>query len=306
MRSRVILLLLLSANLGLPDATAVTIPTEVKNIVTFVFLRNPKGNLVPQGTGFFVAIKGEQNPDRVYGYLVTAKHVIRDKHNRYFASIFIRLNKRTRGAEFLELPLQGKDALPVYVHRDPDVDLAVLPILPNRDIFEFKVLPQEMLTTTQAFKQANIKEGDEVFFTGLFWQFFVDPGSYPKRNYPIVRFGRVALVTDERIPWKEGNKTISLDLYLIEALSFGGNSGSPVFFYLGGEREPGTLTFARRLLLAGVIKGTFLDHREIQAIEVRKALVASQSVGISAVVPSYKLHDILFSPELRSIRAKTK
>ncbi len=69
------------------------------------------------------------------------------------------------------------------------------------------------------FKKLNIREGTEVFFTGLFV-----PYSGYERMYPIVRFGRVSLVTEEKIKWKDQ----LMDLYLIESGSFGGNSGSPV------------------------------------------------------------------------------
>src|SRR5437879_5312472 len=46
----------------------------------------------------------------------------------------------------------------------------------------------------------QIVEGTEVFFAGLFTPFAGEP-----RNYPVVRFGRIALVTGEPISW-EGTK----------------------------------------------------------------------------------------------------
>lgn len=279
------------------EAAAVTIPPEAKEIVTFIFVRNATGQLQPNGTAFFVGVKAEQNPDQVYGYLVTAKHVIRDKAGRYFPEIFIRLNRRSGDAEIRQIPLTGKDSIPIHTHHDPDVDLAVLPLLPDPQAFDFKLLPAEMVTTPEIFKQANIRDGDDVFFTGLFWHFL---GA--QRNYPIVRFGRVAMVTHEKVPWTGK----MLDLYLVEAQAFGGNSGAPVFFYLGGGREAGTLTLGRRLLLAGVVKGSFLEAHEIKVIEREKALVGTQNAGITAVVPAHKLHEILFSRELRAARAGRK
>jgi len=302
----IVLVLLMGAN-----AMATTIPPEVKEIVTFIFVQNSEGNLEPKGTGFFVGVKDEKNPERMYVYLATAKHVIQDETRSYYSSIFIRLNKRAGGAQMIEIPLKGKDAAPVYVHKDPEVDLVVFPILPDQQIYDFKVLPDDMLTTVESFKEANIREGDEVFFTGLFGHFF---GA--QRNYPIVRFGRVALITDEKIPWQEdANTGVMLDLYLLEVQSFGGNSGSPVFFYLGGTRDPGSLILGHRLLLAGVMKGTFLDAKEVKIAEKivevekrekRKIPVSQENIGIAAVVPSYKLHQILFSDKLREIRAKNR
>lgn len=283
------------------DARATPIPSQVKEIVTFIFVRTPNGKLKPNGTGFFVGVKDDQNPEKMYGYLVTAKHVIQDKENGYYLSIFIRLNKLSGGAEFIEIPLKGKNAPSIFIHDDKDVDIAVLPVLPNKEIYEFKVLQEEMLTTLEIFRQMNIREGDEVFFTGLFPQFF---GT--NRNYPIVRFGRVAMITEEKVPWE--NKL--LDLYLIESQSFGGNSGSPVFFYLGATRKPGVLVLGPpKLLLAGVMKGSFLGTlklKKMQVSERRNIWVPMENAGIAAVVPAYKLYEILFSDELRELRSRNQ
>ena len=76
--------------------------------------------------------------------------------------------------------------------------------------------------------------------------------------------GRVAMVTDEKIPWK--NRLTRL--YLIESGSYGGNSGSPVFFHLGSDRKPGVLFLGSPTIkLAGVMKGAFLDHHPLQEVE---------------------------------------
>jgi hypothetical protein len=284
-------------------AFAVTVPADVKQVVTFILLPGPKGELKPNGTAFFVGIKDEQITNRTHVYLVTARHVIQDGAKNFYPVIFVRLNKRGGGTDVVPIQLAGHAALPVYVNKtDPDVDIAVLPFLPSQQIYDFKWIPEDMLTTRESFKLANIREGDEVFFTGLFGHFI---GA--QRNYPIVRFGRVALVTDEKIPWREApNRPAQmLDLYLIEAQSFGGNSGSPVFFYLGGEREPLSL-MGRQLLLAGVIKGSFDEGRPIQDVENTPIPFASTNVGIAAVVPAFRLREILFSPELQSVRRASR
>lgn len=274
---------------------ATTIPSEVKEIVTFIFVRDSRGELVPNGTSFFVGVKSKDDRELMHAYLVTVKHVLQDKSGSYYPSVFIRLNKKAGGAGMIELALQGQNAVPIHMHEDPTVDLAVLPILPSTDVYKFKVLPDDMLTTKESFKEADIREGDEVFFTGLFTSFF---GA--QRNYPVARFGRVALVAEEKIPWKN----VMLDLYLIECQSFGGNSGSPVFFYLGVTREPGSVILGgTKLLLAGVMKGSFLDAKEVMIAETSPIALSLENVGIAAVVPSYKLHEILFSDALRETRS---
>jgi hypothetical protein len=51
---------------------------EVKKCATFVFLIDDQQKVVPNGTGFFVKVRQEHNPNRGVGYFVTAKHVLQD------------------------------------------------------------------------------------------------------------------------------------------------------------------------------------------------------------------------------------
>lgn len=280
------------------------IPDEVKETVTFIFIKDASDSLRANGTAFFVGVPDEKNKERLFGYLVTAKHVLLDSQKRYFSEVFIRLNKKMGGSDLLRISLSGQEAVPIYAHNDTTVDIAVLPLLPSAETYQLKVLLEDMITTRERFAQVKIKEGDEVFFTGLFLPFFG-----VEKNYPIVRFGRVAMLTDELIPWYDrvlGGYQM-LELYLIESQSFGGNSGSPVFFYLGATREPGVISVGPpTLLLAGIMKGSFLDAKEIQFIERSPVPISIENVGIAAVVPAYYLYEILFSKELRQIRASNQ
>jgi Trypsin-like peptidase domain len=280
------------------DAMAATIPTEVKKVVTFVFLADANRNPLPIGTGFFLGVKNEINPDRSNVYLVTAKHVLKDKNGIFHAAVWLRLNKRDSEAELVRLDLTPDR---VFTHpSDPTVDIAVIAALPN-ERFDFRWLPEEFLVTKESFNQLQIAEGTEVFFTGLFTAHYGQ-----KRNYPIVRFGRVALISEERITWKEADKPVEqLELYLIETLSFGGNSGSPVFFSLGADRIPGYRTIGRPVLkLAGIMKGSFNQGTPVSFVQNTPAVpLSSQNMGIAAVVPSYLLRDILFSEPAKKHRA---
>ncbi len=272
------------------------IPNEVKSVVGFVFIKNNRGELSANGTGFFVGVSDTTRAQHFAVYFVTAKHVLKVKNREdYFESVYLRLNRLTGDAQFVKIDLIIKgQRRNVFVHQDTTVDIAVIPALPDQEIFDFKFLPDELISTRNSFEQLSIREGSEIFFTGLFI-----PHIGEHRNYPVVRFGRVALLTDERIDW-EGQKT---NLYLVESTSFGGNSGSPVFFYLGAEREPGKLFVGDPVLrLAGIMKGYFGESSPIQVIETQKAPVAISNIGISGVVPAYLLHEILFSKELRALR----
>jgi hypothetical protein len=103
----------------------------------------------------------------------------------------------------------------------------------------------------------------------------------------------MALMTEEKVLW---DKNQMVELYLIESASYAGNSGSPVFLFLGPERTAGKFILGGRIIkLAGVMQGYFGEHAPIEFVETANTPVARQSVGIAAVVPAYKLKEILFS-----------
>jgi len=275
---------------------AAPVPPEIKSIVAFIFIKTANDQIAPYGTGFFVGVKNPASPNSFAVYLVTSKHVLyQPKSKNFLDQIFIRLNRKDGGSEIGAVPLiTAGEKRNVFVHGDSSVDIAVIPFLPDQSQFDFKFLPDELITTKEGFGELKIREGSDVFFTGLFSPFI---GS--QRNYPVVRFGRVALVTGEKIEW-DGEL---MDLYLVEAGSYGGNSGSPVFFYLGSDREPGSLIVGSPVLkLAGIMQGTFLDAQEIKIINRDTNPVSLSSMGIAAVVPAYKLHDVLYGDEVKAKR----
>ncbi len=293
-----------------PSSTAATIPSDVKKAVTFIFradasgqvLKDREGNPIPSGTGFFASVKNELNPALDNVYLITAAHVLRDRMGGWLPTVWLRLNKRQGDAEFVRLDLLVRGEKRIYTHpEDASVDVAVIPSLPDQSIFDFKVVQDDLLTTRESFRGLNIAEGSDIFFCGLFAHHY---GQH--KNYPIVRFGRVAMVTEEPILWKEpwDKRPQKLQLYLIETQSYGGNSGSPVFFYFGLDRIPGRLSLGGPVLkLAGIMKGSFNEPRLAVPAQNVPRLVSPHNVGIAAVVPSYFLHEILFSVELKNQRA---
>ena len=293
-------IVLTASTLRWHPAHAGPIPAEVKSVVAFVFIPDKEpGSFTPWGTAFFVAVKDEANPDRAFVYLVTAKHVLQTADQKaWLPQIFVRLNTRAGASEMFPVPIVVSGAKQtVFLHpTDKTADVAVIPALPDEKRFDFKFLGQEHLTSPQDFKQLGIAEGSEVFFTGLF-----APYVGARRNYPVVRFGRVALITDEKIRFIDREA----DLYLVETASYGGNSGSPVFFYLGSDRQPGSIIIGPPVLkLAGVMSGTFLDVQPIRAIDTVRAAASQSNMGIAAVVPAYKVWEILSGRELASKRTR--
>ena len=264
---------------------------EIKSATTYIFIKNAN-KLFPNGTGFFVGLKNPSKPSMFGLCLVAPKHILYQPGTTQFLdTIYIRLNKKGGGAALAAIPLrvQGNNKT-VFMHSDPSVDLAVIPVLPDQKKYDFKFIPEQYILSKETSVNLNIYEGFELFFPSLFFPAF---GS--AENYPFIRFGRFALITDEKIAW-QGKPT---DLYLIETGSYGGNSGAPVFFYMENNRGPGGQP---DLKLAGIIQGTFCDApREIRIIEKNASLPFS-NMGIAAVIPSYKLYEVLFSEELKKQR----
>jgi hypothetical protein len=302
-------LLAVSIAMWCASAGAAPLPPDIIKVVSFIFLadedgklaRDPANNPRPYGTGFFVGIKVGDG-SRMSAYLVTAKHVLKDKEGHDLKKAYVRVNAKNGDPQFALMELFDNNISRVYTHPDPTVDIAVVPVSPDETILDFKVIPEEMLTTKASFDDLKISEGSDIFFVGLFANFYGE-----HKNFPIARFGRVAMVPGEKIPWKDGNNPVqNADLYLLETQTYGGNSGAPVFFYLGMDRTPGQLMLGTEIRLAGVMRGYFNNNDLVKFLQSPTAAIPyySQNIGIAAVTPSYLLHEILYSEPLVKLRAK--
>jgi len=274
--------------------------SEIKKSTAFVFKIDDKERMIPYGTGFFIRVKVESNPNRSFGYFVTAKHVLQDEKGQLFDEIVIRLNRRDGLSHALIVKLEPEK---IFMHEDPNVDLALFPLIPDKSLFHIKYIQEELITNKEKVDELAIGEGDDVFFTGLFTSYLGQ-----KQNQPICRFGKVALMPEEKIEWKEAGKDPVLrDLYLLECQSFGGNSGSPVFFQLSNENVSSNVEKNPSLIyLAGIMMGSFLTGSEIQDQTTIHKPLFFENVGISAVTPAYKLHELLFSDKLKEQRKNSQ
>jgi len=271
---------------------------EIKKSISFIFITNNVGSLLPNGTGFFMGVRNETDNNIFNVYFVTAKHVLQDEQGNYFPEITLRLNTLNGDSQLIKIDLTKTK---IFTHSDKDVDIAVFNCLPDQKTFDFRFIQNDLIATKELIKTHEIREGDEVFFTGLFTAHIGQ-----KRNQPIVRFGKVSLMPEEKIEWKEKDKVKLMDLYLLECQSFGGNSGSPVFFQLGQMRKPGTITFGVTFFFAGIMTGSFLQGNKVQITNVVSNLISLQNLGIAAVTPAYKLHEVLFSEEVVKSRKIVK
>jgi hypothetical protein len=263
--------------------TAQAIPTEVKKSVAFIYTFEEKKKLTKGATGFFIGEQSRQNSEQYSISLVTAKHVIQtDDLNSFLPEISLRLNTIEGSSSIFKVPLNMTGAAKnVFLHEDPTVDLAVITILPDKNKFDFSFLESDLLTTKEDFEKLNISEGSDVFFTGLFIPFMGE-----NKIYPLVRFGKVALIPDERV-MVNGEKK---EVYLIEAGAYSGSSGSPAF--VNTEDAPDS----RKLI--GIISNHFIDKLPVRPTQTSPS-TAIANIGIAIIEPAYKLQEILNGREMQ-------
>lgn len=255
------------------------IPAEVKKAVAFIYTFEEKKKLTKGATGFFIGEQDTQNPENYVVSLVTARHVIQtDDLKAFLPSISVRLNTLDGSSNTIEIPLKinGADKN-VFMHQDPTVDLVVITFSPNKDKYDYSFLDADLLTTKEDFEKLNISEGSDIFFTSLFIPYMGE-----NRIYPIVRFGKVALIPDERV-MVNGEKK---EVYLIEAGAYGGSSGAPAFVNTE-ESLPDT---PRKII--GVLSNHFIDKIPVRPTQTAPS-AAIANLGIAIIEPAYKLKELL-------------
>jgi len=161
-------------------------------------MRNKRGKTTPLGTGFIVDFE----PGKRIGVLVTCKHLAQAQN------LCVRLNaKEGLPYTMMSQPLEEfeKHGFIWCFHPDKDVDLAMRINFVNKDI-DILAIPPPLFGN---FEEAA--EGDDIFFLG-----FPLGITGQTRVTPVVRSGIIALKGED-------------STYLIDANTFPGSSGSPVF-----------------------------------------------------------------------------
>ncbi|MFA5831969.1 MAG: hypothetical protein WDA22_00700 [Bacteroidota bacterium] len=275
--------LFLALVLLIATSSAAKFPAQVKKSVTFIFSKDTNNRLTPQGTGFFVLLKTNQNNDTAnFGYLVTTKSTLKKSNGSFFDTVYIRINRKDGYSDTLIIPMVLNSVPRYFLHPDSTVDLAIIPAYPDLNRYDFLFTPVGMIAAIDFLKKENISEGDEVFYTGMESSHF---GIF--KNIPIVRFGKIAQLSEEKYSVENGYT----ELYLVETNISKESSGSPLFFYSPAIKDTGTATVPARLFLTGIISG-FYDKQK------------SKSNGIVSVIPAYKLNDLLNVPAVMQEREK--
>lgn len=250
-------------------------------------------------TGFFVTAPSETFPENTYTYFVTAKHVPDDLKGK---NAYILVNKKGGGTT-TDVRLVNNM---LYHHpTDRTADVAVAAVVPGTEADIVGISSSDFITPDLLKNQNPIGIGDETVITGLFI-----PASGGQQNMPILRHGNVAMMPNEPIETDLGYA----DVYLVEARSIGGVSGSPIFVrqtlkleMQQGSGEPKSLiTGLGKAWLLGLMHG----HWDIKESEMNKAYFKNDrkhgvNLGISIAVPAVKILETINNhPALVELREK--
>lgn len=277
---------------------------------TVVFLSNPDeyGESHNIGTGFFVSVP---DSNLTYGYLVTAKHIINPEGKISLTSLQISFNTKHQKRDSLLLKLYPfGPKRNIFYHRDASVDLVVIPLAiggDNADVGYCFI--NQLFKSKIDFDTSYIKPGTNIFYTGMF-----SPYIGYEKNYPITRFGKVSLITDEKIQFEKSG--LKANLIMAETTTFGGNSGSPVFAYgseykINSHDSTDAINTKEQnnvpIYLMGIMKGYFQENNPIKFVNTSAMTPTStNNIGVAAIIPSYLLFDIIESSELQAFREKYK
>jgi len=247
----------------------------------------------PIGTAFCVGFT-IAGAGLVY-YLVTARHVLEPYRGQGAAArLSVRVNKWDGGCE--DVPT-NPDTDWTYT---PDNDIALARFHRKQSHF-FDGLSSDHLHDGIS-SVLDVHVGDHVLCIGLLLN---SPGK--QRNEPIVRFGRVSRTpmpgeTVDIVIDEQKRLLLPVEPYLVEMLSWGGHSGSPVFAYLPEGYAPSAKRWEpNRPYLIGLMHGHFEVPHRVRGMANPHSEVDLNS-GIAVVIPTEKILDALEQPHLEAER----
>jgi hypothetical protein len=261
------------------------------------------------GTGFLIvapndpakAIANPNDPISGFTYLVTNRHVVQPgidsgRPCKVPLRTFLIINHKpdsTHPAVYAET-VRVDQLFNWTFSLDDSADLAVTSISIPQDKYDFVTIPTTQFLTRDEMEKRTAVEGDPVFFSGLFVQFF---NQEVQTLDPIVRSGTLAMVPQGLLPTTIQRRPGHV--MLTDAHVFGGNSGSPVF--VDTARFAGMIGSSFKFL--GVVSGEVFENADL-TFTVTTSI--SGSVGansdVSMVVPAWQILDILDQPVLKKPR----
>ena len=268
---------------------------------------------VPIATIFFVAVPEGNASDFLYA--VTARHCIEDSAG----NLFLRVNKE--GLGFHDIPTRRDD----WKSHD-NADVAVVPFAPDvakYPAIQYKTLPlwcfvgpgpAYVYSGPPLSKPYSLQPsiGHEAYFLGLFSQ---DWGK--ERNLPVARFGHISRMPDKlKLKRNRGTTSFEAIAYLVESHSWGGHSGSPVFFmhpmtsYKEIPTDSGNATMVmigNCVGLLGLVSAHYTIPTKAEVTgDVLGKIETELNSGIMVVTPAHAIEQLLKREDLVKDRLQKK
>lgn len=189
------------------------IPNEYLNTTVYLYLTEDaaREGAGSGGSGFLTSIPSVADPNKVYVYIVTNRHVVLS------GGTVARLTDIQGNTQVLSI-----DPFAWHYDRNGN-DVAICSLGLHSPPFQYGYVPARQFLTQLKFLEEHIGPGDDVFMVGRFVGY-----DGKQKNTPSVRFGHVSLMSPEAIK-HDGNYQYS---FLVEAHSIAGYSGSPVFLHI--------------------------------------------------------------------------
>jgi hypothetical protein len=241
-------------------------------------------------TAFAVAVQAESNAFWMT-YLVTARHCFEASNKSQ--PLFARVSTKSGGFTDIEIA-------PDDWEQHPYTDVCIAPIIFKDDQW-VSFVPAALLLEDTEVQTSSLREGHELTYISLFSQHH---GRH--KVLPLTRKATIALMPHEKVMLKVGAAMHKeVDAYLVETHSWGGHSGSPVFTTFPGCINQINLK-ASPVRLLGVLTSHFELNREVELFgdisDGSSSGKVSEHSGISAVIPSQAILDLLRDESIKSQR----
>ena len=247
------------------------------NSVVSIGIHDKDNKLHYIGTGFFVYKTVDGESDKVYAFLITNKHVVKD-----LGIIYIKMkNKNT--AKFEEFKLELKEKENLFFHENDDVDLAVINLDGNEitqrnfSFDGFNIYTEAM--STSELLQEGVNQGNLIYMLGF------PLGLVNVNQNPLCRIGCISRIDPDEIK--------SDKLFLIDVLNFPGNSGSPVVIRPDSVGIADSKVFNKSVLI-GIVFGNILSKEELRSPQTREIVeIRYDNTGITRTVPVEFIREII-------------